>query len=118
MSVAEVDEVIVLKPAFCARCQQPLAGDDPQPQRHHVCEIPPMRPVVTEYQVHRLSCPGCGEATRVAWPAGVPRGWWVHVPKRLARCVPGRIACRSAPPSGSLRRIPCHQQYRITILAF
>jgi transposase len=72
--VEEVDEVIVLQPAFCVRCQQSLDGDDPQPQRHHVFEIPPIRPVVTEYQWHRLSCPGCGEATPAAWPAGVPRG--------------------------------------------
>jgi hypothetical protein len=48
--VEEVDEIIVLKPAFCGRCQQSLDGDDPQPQRHQVFEIPPMRPVVTEYQ--------------------------------------------------------------------
>lgn len=72
--VEEVDEVIVLKPAFCVRCQQSLDGDDPQPQRHQVFEIPPIRPVVTEYQWHRLTCPGCGEATPAAWPAGVPRG--------------------------------------------
>src|SRR3989442_4880078 len=74
VTVEEVDEVIVLKPAFCVRCQQSLDGDDPQPQRHQVFEIPPIRPVVTEYQLHRLSCPGCGEATQAAWPAGVPRG--------------------------------------------
>jgi transposase len=74
LPVAEVDEVIVLQPAFCVRCQQSLDGDDPQPQRHHVFEIPPIRPVVTEDQWHRLSCPGCGEATPAAWPAGVPRG--------------------------------------------
>ena len=60
--VEEVDEVIVLQPAFCARCQQPLDGDAPQPQRHPGCEIPPRRPVVTAYPWHRLSCPGCGEA--------------------------------------------------------
>jgi len=72
--VEEVDEVIVLQPEFCARCHQPLDGDDPQPQRHQVFEIPPIRPVVTEYQLHRLSCPSCGEATQAAWPAGVPRG--------------------------------------------
>src|SRR2546428_11523048 len=72
--VEEVDEVIVLKPAFCVRCQQSLDGDDPQPQRHQVFEIPPIRPVVTEYQVHRLSCPSGGEATQAAWPTGVARG--------------------------------------------
>ena len=69
--VAEVDEVIVLQPAFCVRCPQSLDGDAPQPQRHQVFEMPPIRPVVTAYQWHRLSCPGCGEATPAAWPAGV-----------------------------------------------
>ena len=72
--VAEVDEVITLKPAACVRCHQPLDGDDPQPQRHQVCEIPPLRPVVTEYHVHRLLCAACGDATHAAWPAGVPTG--------------------------------------------
>ena len=38
-------------------CQQPLTGDDTQPQRHQVVEIPPLRPVVTEYQLHQLVCP-------------------------------------------------------------
>lgn len=70
----EVDAVIALHPTCCAQCQQPLDGDDPQPQRHHVVEIPPMPPVVTEDQWPRLTCPGCGEPTQAAWPAGVPRG--------------------------------------------
>lgn len=72
--VEEVDVVIALKPEQCARCQEPLAGDDPLPQRHQVFEIPPIRPVVTEYQLHQLVCLGCGEVTRAAWPAGVPTG--------------------------------------------
>ena len=74
MSVAEGDEVIVLHPAFCASCQQPVDGDAPQPQRHHVCDLPPMCPVVTESPWHRVSCPGGGEATHAAWPVGVPSG--------------------------------------------
>src|SRR2546426_5473374 len=74
--VEEVDEVIVLKPAFCVRCQQSLDGDDPQPQRHQVFEIPPIRPVVTEYQWHRLSCPACGDVTQATWPAGGPTGMY------------------------------------------
>lgn len=74
--VEEVDEVIVLKPEFCARCHQPLDGDDPQPQRHQVFEIPPIRPVVTAYPLHQLACPSCGEVTRAAWPVGVPTGMY------------------------------------------
>jgi transposase len=69
--IEDVDVVIPLKPDACARCQQPLTGDDPQPQRHQVYEIPPIKPVVTEYQLHQLVCPVCGDTTRAAWPDGV-----------------------------------------------
>jgi transposase len=72
--VEEVDEVMVLKPEQCTRCHAPLAGNDPAPWRHQVIEIPPIKPVVTEYQWHQLVCPTCGEVTRAAWPAGVPSG--------------------------------------------
>ena len=72
--VEEVDEVVVLKPEQCTQCQAPLLGDDPTPWRHQVIEIPPMKPVVTEYQWHQLVCAACGEITRAPWPAGVPSG--------------------------------------------
>src|SRR5687768_17000042 len=39
VAVEDVDGVIPLKPDECARCQQPLMGNDPQPQRHQVLEI-------------------------------------------------------------------------------
>jgi transposase len=72
--VDEVDEVVVLKPEQCTQCQAPLLGDDPTPWRHQVIEIPPMKPVVTEYQWHQLVCAACGEITRAPWPEGVPSG--------------------------------------------
>src|SRR5262247_1067319 len=72
--VESVDEVVVLKPEQCSRCHAPLSGDDPAPFRHQVIEIPPIQPVVTEYQWHQLTCPACGETTRAPWPAGVPSG--------------------------------------------
>jgi transposase len=72
--VEAVHVVIPVKPERCRRCQRPLQGEDPQPQRHQVTELPPVKPVITESQVHRLVCPACGEATRAAWPAGVPPG--------------------------------------------
>jgi transposase len=72
--VADVDAVVVIKPAQCTHCQAPLSGDDPTPWRHQVIEIPPLKPVVTEYQWHQLACPACGETTRAPWPAGVPSG--------------------------------------------
>ena len=73
-AVEDVDEIIVLKPLSCAVCDHELTGEDPQPHRHQVTEIPPIRPVVTEYQVHRLVCEVCGAPTYGAWPQGVPTG--------------------------------------------
>lgn len=72
--VEEVDAVIPVKPRQCRRCQHPLSGEDAQPQRHQVTELPPVKPVITEYQLHRLVCPRYGEATRAELPAGVPTG--------------------------------------------
>jgi transposase len=63
-----------VKPARCRRCQQPLQGEDRQPRRHQVTEIPPATPAVTEYQLHRLVCPACGAATRAEVPSGGPTG--------------------------------------------
>jgi transposase len=72
--VEEVDEVVDIKPEQCKHCHAPLSGDDPKPWRHQVIEIPPIKPVVTEYQWHQLVCSGCGEVTRAPWPEGVPSG--------------------------------------------
>ena len=74
LPVEEVDEVVVLKPDQCSGCHAPLLGDDPTPFRHQVIEIPPIQPVVTEYQWHQLVCPDCGASTRAPWPQGVPSG--------------------------------------------
>ena len=70
----EVEAVISVKPQQCHRCQHPLQGDDPQPYRHQVSEVPPIRAMVTEYQLHRLCCPACGALTRADLPRRVPPG--------------------------------------------
>jgi transposase len=70
----EVDVVIAVKPERCRRCHYPLQGEDAQPERHQVTEIPPLKPVVTEYQLHQLCCPACGVATRGELPVGAPPG--------------------------------------------
>jgi transposase len=69
-----VDVVRPLKPERCQRCQHSLEGEDLSPQRHQVTDIPPVRPVVTEYQLHQLVCPACGEVTQAELPMGVPTG--------------------------------------------
>jgi transposase len=65
--------VIPIKPDACRRCGQPLAGGDPEPLRHQVWEIPEIKPLVTEYQLHRLACPCCHATTCGQLPTGVPQ---------------------------------------------
>ena len=72
--VEAVDVVCPVKPERCRRCQHPLSGEDPHPQRHQVTDIPPVQPLVTEYQLQQLVCPVCGEVTQAELPRGVPTG--------------------------------------------
>ena len=64
------DAIHDCKPTTCRHCQQPLDGDDPQPLRHPVWDVPVVRPIVTEYRRHRLTCPRCGLTTCGSAPAG------------------------------------------------
>ncbi len=66
--VDEVDEVIVYKPIQCEQCGALLLGEDPAPYRHQVTELPIVKPTVTEYQVHELTCPCCGQRHRGELP--------------------------------------------------
>ena len=70
----EVKEVIPVKPEKCHRCGHPLEGEDANPQRHQVTEIPPLVSETTEYQLHTLECPQCWERTCAELPEGVPAG--------------------------------------------
>jgi transposase len=69
-----VKQAIPVKPSACRKCNEPLHGEDPQPRRHQVAEIPPVEAEVTEYRLHRLTCPDCGTRTCASLPAGVPTG--------------------------------------------
>lgn len=70
----KVNESFDIKPETCRCCDAALLGDDPEPLRHQVAELPPIEPVVTEYRLHRLICEECGEKTCRQLPTGVPRG--------------------------------------------
>lgn len=69
-----VDQIVDATPTACGHCGHLLLGLDPAPARHQVTEVPPVRPVVTEYRRHTLSCPDCGTATTADWPAAMPAG--------------------------------------------
>jgi transposase len=66
-----VDEVVEHHPDACRRCGTLLAGEDPDPLRHQVIEIPPITPLVIEHRLHRLVCPCCSTSTCATLPADV-----------------------------------------------
>jgi len=74
LPIERVDHVVPVRPPTCRGCGAPLHGRDPAPRRHQVTELPPVQPVVTEYQLHTLTCARCGVATPAVRPPGVPAG--------------------------------------------
>src|SRR4051812_12438977 len=70
----QLRQVFDCKPPQCRWCGDALAGDDPEPIRHQVAEVPPVLPVVDEYRLHRLKCPRCRTSTCATLPPGVPTG--------------------------------------------
>ena len=69
--VEQVDDLHTLKPPACRGCGHVLTGDDPDPLRHQVWELPEIKPTITEYQRHRLTCPCCHISTCAELPDGV-----------------------------------------------
>lgn len=70
----QVGQFVVVKPDRCERCSRRLKGEDPDPLRHQVTELPELAAVTTEYDRHRLSCGSCGHTTLASLPSGVPEG--------------------------------------------
>jgi transposase len=70
----KVRDTFTCKPIHCRRCGRGLIGDDPTPLIHQVAELPKVEPIVDEYRLHRLDCPGCGATTCGTLPPGVPTG--------------------------------------------
>lgn len=69
----QCSQVVEVFPTECRKCGKALAGTDPEPLRHQVWELPEIKPIVTEYQQHRLVC-SCGCSTCGPLPEGVPTG--------------------------------------------
>lgn len=88
-----VDHFIELRPSHCAQCQQALSGDDPQPQRHQVSEVPPAKAIVTEYRRHTLCCANCGATTQAAWPADMPGGSFGPRAEAIVAFLTGSLGC-------------------------
>ena len=75
LPVEEVDELVKIVPETCEGCGRSLVGlENSKPERHQVTELPPVKPIVTEYQFHHLDCPACGTHNHAQKPPGVPSG--------------------------------------------
>ncbi|WP_414590155.1 IS66 family transposase, partial [Scytonema sp. PCC 10023] len=78
--IEECSEVIDHHPQECASCGENLSGEDTNPYRHQIVEIPPINPIVIEHRLHQLTCSGCGAKTRATLPEDVkPSGYGVRV---------------------------------------
>jgi transposase len=69
--MVQPDLVETLRPQQCKYCGKELVGEDCHPRRHQVTDVPPIYPIVIEYQQHRLQCPHCGQSTLADLPKGV-----------------------------------------------
>ena len=78
LPLEQVDELINHWPERCQACTRRFGeaerADAASPQRHQVCELPPIAVRVSEHRLYRLRCPACAAETRAELPAGVPRG--------------------------------------------
>jgi transposase len=70
----EVSKIVKSLPTVCKDCGALLLGEDPQPERHQVNEIPKTKSVIVEYQRHTLNCVVCGARNRAEWPKEMPGG--------------------------------------------
>ena len=70
----EVSKIVKSLPTVCADCGALMLGEDPQPERHQVSELPKTKAIIVEYQRHTLNCVVCGAKNRAEWPKEMPKG--------------------------------------------
>ncbi len=65
------DEVKELKSSYCQVCGDGLPEAQPLLSTRQVVDIPPVRPVYTEYRQYGCACPTCEHFQRATYPQGV-----------------------------------------------
>src|SRR3989442_605220 len=88
---SEVDQIIDVRPEQCEQCGTLLLGEDADPERHQVTELPRIAPVVTEYRRHGLWCVVCGTRTQAPWPATMPMGSFGPRVQAMVGYLTGRV---------------------------
>lgn len=86
------------RPKACRGCGAELTGEDPEPLRHQIVELPRPVPRVDEHRLHSLQCGRCGVVSRATLPEGV-RGVGAEVSapewRRRRRHSPEAGGCRT-----------------------
>ena len=72
--VEQCTTVTARHPESCRRCQGQLTPVPADPKRHQVWDLPPIEPIIHEYQLFRGHCNRCGITTQASLPEGVPTG--------------------------------------------
>jgi len=101
LPVEQVDEVVPVFPDVCGGCGTDLRRRARKsrnlaiPGRHQVVELPPIKPHVTEFQLHGVRC-ACGRVTRAELPRGVPASTFGPRVHAIAALLSGRFrrSCR------------------------
>ncbi|MDF5728065.1 MAG: IS66 family transposase [Rhizonema sp. PD38] len=77
---SECEEILNHHPETCSCCGEKLSGEDANPYRHQIVEIPPIKPIVIEHRLHQLMCDNCGAFTCARLPEDVnPSGYGMRV---------------------------------------
>jgi len=71
---AEVTRIVDVKAVCCEGCGALLLGEDAEPVRHQVTELPRIEPEVVEYRRHTMTCLVCGTQTTPDWPVEMSPG--------------------------------------------
>ena len=78
--VSECEAILDHHPETCSCCGEKLSGEDANPLRHQIVDIPPIKPIVVEHRLHQLLCNNCGVSTRAALPSDINKsGYGVGV---------------------------------------
>jgi len=66
------DEIKKIKSKYCSKCGYELQDRDQELlSRRQVIEIPPIKPIIIEYQQYRCTCQRCGNDQRASYPKEV-----------------------------------------------
>jgi len=86
----QVDRVIDCDPPERCECGGRVQPVDVEPERRQRLDIPPIKPVVTEYRLFAGLCEACGRRHRGALPDGVGSGLLCPRPMAMAALLSGK----------------------------